>query len=213
MIPGGSDDLDTVVFEPGEYTLSPPEKEKIKKLAEALQQRPQLTLEIQGRYSAESDGSALNDISVRRLLTAQLGTTLAPDEKPDPVDFGSPETQKALTSMYRERFGASELKKLEKSIANHPDEGSDSNAPPTQPAKGEDPGTLSKAAYNRLVKSETLEESKLNELATARGQAILEELTTEGGITLDQVTVKEPAAVSDGKPVSALLSLAVVGKS
>ena len=210
MIPGGSDDLDTVLFEPGEYTLSPPEKEKIKKLAEALQQRPQLTLEIQGRYSAESDGSALNDISVRRLLTAQLGTTLAPDEKPDPVDFGSPETQKALTSMYRERFGASELKKLEKSIANQPDEGANSKSPS---ARGEDPGALSKAAYTRLVESESLEKSTLNELAAARGQAIVEELTTEGGISPDQVTFKEPGAVPDGKPVSAMLSLAVAGKS
>ena len=28
MIPGGADDLDTIAFEPGEYALQPPEKEK-----------------------------------------------------------------------------------------------------------------------------------------------------------------------------------------
>ena len=213
MIPGGSDDLDTIAFEPGEYALPPPEKEKIKSLAEALKKRPQLTLEIQGRYSTEADGAALQGLSVRRALAAQLGTALAPDEKPDPVDFGSPETQKALTYMFKERFGASELKKLEDAIANQPDEGADSNSPPDAPAKGEDPGALSKAAYTRLVENEPFDKSILNELAAARGQAIVDELTTEGGITQEQVTVKEPAAVPGGKPASAMLSLAVAGKS
>ena len=79
-------------------------------MAEALKKRPQLTLEIQGRYSTEADGAALKGLSVRRSLAAKLGTALAPDEKPDPVDCSSPETQKALTSMFKERFGASDLK-------------------------------------------------------------------------------------------------------
>lgn len=213
MIAGGSDDLDSIAFVPGEYTLSPPEKEKIKRLAEALQQRPQLTLEIQGRYSTESDGSALKDMSVRRLLAARLGTTLAPDEKPDPVDFGNPETQKALTSMFRERFGASELKKQEEFLANQPEAESGSETPSASPEKVENPDALSKAAYTRLVESEPLAKSSLNDLAAARGQAIVEELTTNGAIAPDRVTAKDPAAVPKEEPVSAKLSLDVTGKS
>jgi uncharacterized protein involved in outer membrane biogenesis len=113
MIPGGSDNLDTVAFDPGDDTLPPPEREKVKKLAEALQQRPQLTIEVQGRYSVDADGTALKDMSVRRQLAAELGTATGPGEKPDPIDFGSPETQEALETLVRERLGAVELKKLE----------------------------------------------------------------------------------------------------
>ena len=98
MFPGGSDSLDTVTFAPGKYILPPPEKEKIKKLAEALRQRPQLTLEVQGRYSAADDGTALKGLSVRRQLAAKLGTSAAPNDDPDPVDFGNTETQQALGS-------------------------------------------------------------------------------------------------------------------
>ncbi len=45
-IVGGADDgnFDAIAFEPGDADVPPPEKEKLKKLAEALQKRPQLKL-------------------------------------------------------------------------------------------------------------------------------------------------------------------------
>ncbi len=213
MFPGGSDSLDTVAFAPGKYILPPPEKEKIKKLAEALRQRPQLTLEVQGRYSAADDGTALKDLNVRRQLAAKLGTSTAPNDDPDPVDFGNAEAQQALEAMFRERFGAAELSKLKEALENRPNERSGSDPQTTQAEKTDDPGGLSKAVYARLVESEPLEALALNALAATRGQVIVEELTTEGAVTPERVTAKDPAAVPKGEPVSAKLSLNVTGKS
>ena len=83
----------------------------------------------------------------------------------------------------------------------------------TQAEKTDDPGGLSKAVYARLVESEPLEASALNALAAARGKAIIEELTTDGAITPERVTAKDPAAVPEGETASAKLSLDVAGKS
>ena len=213
MIPGGSDNLDTVAFDPGDDTLPPPEREKVKKLAEALQQRPQLTIEVQGRYSVDADGTALKDMSVRRQLAAELGTATGPGEKPDPIDFGSPETQEVLETLVRERLGAVELKKLEESLSKIPDEGVDNTKQDAQPVTAEDPGEFSKLLYSRLLKIEPLEESVLVELAAARGQAVVDELTADGAVAMDRVAVKDVAVVAEGEPLSAKLSLAVVGKS
>jgi len=43
--------MDSVMFEPGKTELQPPEKEKLKKISEALGKKPLLRLKVLGRYS------------------------------------------------------------------------------------------------------------------------------------------------------------------
>ena len=108
--------FDAIVFEPGGAAVPAPEREKLKKLAVALQKRPQLKLEVQGRYSAEIDGKELKGLSVRRTVAGRLGTTLGQDEDPGPLDYGNPDTTRALEAMFAERFGEPELKVLKDSL-------------------------------------------------------------------------------------------------
>ena len=57
-----SANLDTVGFEPGSIVLPPPEREKLKQLAEALKKRPNLRLDVQGCFNAKADSDAMKSL-------------------------------------------------------------------------------------------------------------------------------------------------------
>ena len=203
------ENFDDIAFEPGDAAVPAPEREKLKKLAVALQKRPQLKLEVQGRYSAEIDGKELKGLSVRRTVAGRLGTKLEADEDPGPVNFSDPETQRALEAMFAERFGAPELKVLKDSLEK--DKGK--AAQPAQAKKFEDPGLLSKAIYGRLVNSEPLPETVLTALAEARARAIVAVLSGDGAVAPERITTKPPGPLPKDAPVTAKLSLVVTRKS
>lgn len=210
---GGEEKFDTVAFEPGSAVVPPPEKEKLAKLAEALQKRPQLKLEVQGRFSAAKDGQALKGLRVRRAVNERLGTTLGPDEDPGPLDYGQPETRQALEALFKDRFGAPELQALEKSLGKEAEQKAASASQPPAAEKAEDPGRLSKALYARLVESEPLPEAVLSGLAENRARAIIAQLTGVGGVDAARLTTGAIKPISKDEPVSAKLSLAVSRKS
>ena len=201
--------FDAIVFEPGGAAVPAPEREKLKKLAVALQKRPQLKLEVQGRYSAEIDGKELKGLSVRRTVAGRLGTTLGQDEDPGPLDYGNPDTTRALEAMFAERFGEPELKVLKDSLEK--DKGK--AAQPAQTKKVEDPGQLSKAIYGRLVNSEPLPATVLTALAEARARAIVAVLTGDAAVASERLSTKPPGPLPKDAPVAAKLFLVVARKS
>jgi outer membrane protein OmpA-like peptidoglycan-associated protein len=77
---GGSEDLGQLEFAAGSGDLSATEQAQLNQLAQALQQRPQLAVDIRGNASAEADLAALQLLRVRDLIAAQR--KLAPAELP-----------------------------------------------------------------------------------------------------------------------------------
>ena len=205
--------FDAIAFEPGDAAVPAPEREKLKKLAEALQKRPQLKLEVQGRYSTEIDGKELKGLSVRRTVAGRLGTAPEVDEDPGPVDYGNSDTRRALEAMFVERFGAPELKVLKDSLEKNKGTTAQPAAQPAQAEKVEDPGQLSKALYARLVESEPLPATVLTALAEARARAIVAVLTGEGAVASERLSTKPPGPLPKDAPVTAKLSLVVSRKS
>ena len=59
---GNAQELSEVAFLPGEFTLNPPATKSLNTLAKALQERPQLRLEVEGGSHAELDGPILAEI-------------------------------------------------------------------------------------------------------------------------------------------------------
>jgi hypothetical protein len=214
-IVGGAtgENFDAIAFEPGDAAVPAPEKEKLKKLAEALQKRPQLKLEVQGRYSTENDGKEIKELSVRRAVAERLGTKLETDEDPGPIDYGNPETQKALEAMFAERFGAAQLKELQASLEKDEGKAGQSAVQTPQTKKAADPGQLSKSIYARLVEGEPVPETVLTELAEARARAIVAALTGDGGVAPERLSTKPPDALPKDAPVTAKLFLIVARKS
>jgi hypothetical protein len=214
-----SDSLDRVAFAPGRAEVPPPEVEKLLKLAQAMEKRPQLHLAVQGRYSPEQDGQALRNLHVRRALAAQLEIELAPGEDPGPVDFGNADTEDALEDLFRERFDRAAFKALEDRVEAEEAaaEAAAKSAPPvagqakSPPAK--DPGLLAKALFARLVETEPLTETELRDLAQARGLAVSAQLSEAGGMAPQRLSLGEPAPVDGGEAPAAKLELTAAGKA
>lgn len=201
--------LDVIAFEKGAWEVPPPEKEKLHRLAQALEKRPNLKVVVQGRYSREADGFELKSLGVRRLLAARLGIELDPAEDPGPPDYGNAVVQAVLESIYVEHFGVDGLEALKNSLVESiPDEGEAKNAmSPPEGNEAEDPGFVSKALYEALVEEEPLEESALISLADTRAQAIIFNLVRAGKLPPQRVSTKASEALELGEPVAAKLEL------
>ncbi len=213
LVPGGEEEtFNVVAFAAGRPDVPPPEKEKLAKLAVALQKRPQLKLDVQGRYNPETDRAELKSVGVRRALATRLGQDPDTAEDYGPVDFSSPETGQALESMFSERFGADALMALKADQEAALEKADKNNAAAkttggTATATEEDPGRLVKDLFARLIEVEPVDDAALVKLADARAQAIVAELTHAGQLTSERIKVKPSAPYDDKGEVSAALSL------
>jgi hypothetical protein len=200
LLPSGGDEtFNMVTFESGKPTIPPPEKEKLARLADALQKRPKLKLTVQGRYTPETDLAELRTKSLRRTLAIRQGQELEPDKDPGPVDYGNPDTLDVLEDMFAENFGSDELKVIKKELKASEDK-----------SETKDPGQLAKILFSRLVDNEPVGKSDLVKLADARSQAILQELIGPGGLPVERIEIK-PSDALDGKDQpAASLNLEVI---
>ncbi|MFH0995842.1 MAG: DUF748 domain-containing protein, partial [Pseudomonadota bacterium] len=116
LLGGGAEKFNAVEFDPGKAELLPPEKEKLKKVAEALQKRPQLKLVVLGQYSPEIDGLELKQINVSRAVVVRMGAQPKPDAELEPIDFSDSKVRGALEKLFTERFGPKALDELERAV-------------------------------------------------------------------------------------------------
>jgi len=211
LLPGGGDETsNSVAFEPGRPDVPPPEKEKLARLADALQKRPQIRLSVQGRFNPQSDLAELRILNLSRNLTARLGQKPVPGEDPGPVDFSSPETGKALEALFAQRFGADALQALKAELkAADEKEKKDAAAQGAAAADAgsDDPGRNAKIMFDRLAAVEPVDDGALTRLADARAQAVVAELGAAGRIPAERIAIKPSAAMDVKDPVSALLDL------
>lgn len=104
---GGQDGppLDRIDFDPGRVDLTPPEREKLARVAQALQSRDTLVLTVQPPLDPQADGEALRGQALRRAVAAASGRQVPADEDPGPIEPSQPATQAALQRLYAQRFG------------------------------------------------------------------------------------------------------------
>ena len=70
---GDAENFDQILFEPGVADISPPEREKVSKVAQALVLRPNLALTLHGVSDPEADAKALRESSLRARLDQLVG--------------------------------------------------------------------------------------------------------------------------------------------
>ena len=105
---GGGEKFESIAFEAGDSRLTPPEREKLVKLAGALLKRPGLSLAVHGVY-AQVDRAALQDRQLRRAIAEKTGQVVEGDKDPGPISTRQPKIQTALENLYADRFGSGEL--------------------------------------------------------------------------------------------------------
>lgn len=110
---GGSDadELGKIEFTAGANTLSPSQREGLKKLGEALTTRPNLALTVQGTW-APADKTAIQNLQMRRAVATQAGEKLQAGDNPGPLALNSETTQEALEALFEKRFSGGELASL-----------------------------------------------------------------------------------------------------
>lgn len=223
-----SANFDAVAFDPGDTEPPPPEKEKLLKLADALNSRPQLKLVIQGRFSPEADGLALKERSIRKTVAVRLGAKPGPGDSAEPLDFTDSGTRKILEQLYAERFGKDALDELEQGVET----GKVTPRPPPQQEKTKEagmfarmvegiqlykiiPGGMSREQgmlwaselYNRLVESEKIADQSLLDLAEKRAQSLAAFLENEVKIPKNRMSVKAAEPFTGDEPPAVSLSL------
>ena len=108
-----ADKLESIDFDAGSAVLLPPEREKLKQVAQILAKREQLKLAVPGQYS-DTDAAALRAQAVRRAVAAKAGIKLEAGEEPGPLNLGERKVRGGLRELYGERFGKAELDKQKK---------------------------------------------------------------------------------------------------
>jgi hypothetical protein len=207
LIPGGEDEnLNIIAFEAGLFRVPPPEKEKLAKLTEALKKRPRLKLTVTGRYNPETDKAALRKLNLRRSLAVRLGQETETGKDPGPLDFGDPETVKALEKMFVESFGPDAYSSFKKELAVD-EEAKEEDADAVRKLEEKDSAHFAKMLFERLKDAEPVGEADLLQLAEKRARSIVEELSRPDGISTERIQVKIPAAAEKTNQQTALLSL------
>ncbi|GJI98517.1 hypothetical protein RugamoR57_52350 [Duganella caerulea] len=220
------DKLESIDFDPGSDTLLPPEREKLKQVAQILAKKAQLKLSVPGQYSEQADGAALRAQALRRVVLARADIKLAAGEQPGPLDMGQRKVRGAVRDLYAERFGAAELDKQKKAAeaAAGAAAGADAAAADAAQKKlpmlqrlgklvqGEPQVADATAFYaklqERLEQKQPLPADALPQLGAKRSAAILAALKGEGvDAAAAQTTGPEPVEGGTGKPVALKLGL------
>lgn len=182
-----SENMDTILFEPGRAEVAPPEQEKLKKIAEALKKKEQLKLTVHGGFEPGLDGKALKTSQLRRTLVKKLGA------KAGPMAYDNAKTQSAL-----EEYAGDKLAAFQSGY----EELSGKKVQRVNPilglfGQGSEDHDFYRALFEYLVETAPLAQAELEALAEKRGQAIVQEITGHAGVDAARITLGNPVQTEE----------------
>lgn len=180
-----SEDFGTLHFSAGVAEISPPDREQLVKLAEAMQQRPELQLEVAGSYVEAVDKPALQ--------TRQV------DERIEQAVAGLQSEGEELVTVKRRQVLEQQLANSDPALDLPALQAEYSRIPPGEDPEKADP-VLDETAYlealrQRLIELEPVPEAALLSLADARADAVMAQLTGDDSIAPLALTRLPSAAV------------------
>jgi hypothetical protein len=195
---GGGEELESVAFEPGASVVTPPEAEKLTKLATELAARPGIALQVAGRFDSEADGAALRE--------ARLAARIA-ERRDAPAGTEPPSLDAILESLYADTFDTSRLEQVRASfaaVAAAPPEPAPRKRrfwrrePPPTPPAAMTPATFDAAGFyaalrEELAAAEPVSDDDFRALAEERATAIAATISAGNVLTSDRVRLVAPA--------------------
>jgi len=169
-----SEDFGTLSFSPGRADVSPPDREQLLKLADAMHQRPELSLVVKGVYDEALDLPALKEQAFEVRFEA------ARAERVESGEVGPIQAEAAtLESLFMETFPETSLESIQAEHLRPP-------ATASQEAGTQDVAVLDQPAYlnalrERLIEAREIGEAELRELATRRAENVVGALHWAGG--------------------------------
>ncbi len=211
---GDAEKLQIIVFEPGSDAVSPPERQKLQRVAEVLGKRTRLKLTVHGGYETKVDGEALRSLHVRQALAGRLGVTVKPGEDPGPVAFDRVKSQRTLEALLTERAGSKALDEFQAGYEKRTGKKVDrANAILALIGRGSGDRAFYEALFRRLVELAPLGEGEITALGRRRGEAAARVLRERAGTAADRVQVGDTRAAdrAEGDAVPTRLELGAVG--
>jgi hypothetical protein len=196
LVGADSKDLGQIEFPQGRTSLLPPQRERIAKLREALNQRPALILELAGPFSRTFDGPYLQRekaIEVLRQGLAELGREVA-----DP-SLTTQANQGIVEAMFTAYYPQADLEAVQARFTKKQNASSD--------GAGLDALAYRNHLAERVIAAQSITDVDLEAIANARASVARDALVqpnTDVGIAADRVRLLGPKEVDsvDGERIA-----------
>ena len=187
---GGSENLESIAFDPGRAALLPPEQEKLKRVADGLAKRAQIRLVAEGQVGP-ADRAALQRRDVALAVNTKLGRTPAAGADPDPVNVTDAKTQRALEAVFIERQSEDALAKFVADTAKARGKEVDRvNVALAIVGRGSADQAFYEALLKRLNETANVTDAALAQLAEARARAVTTHLTGKLALAEERATAR-----------------------
>lgn len=137
-------------------------------------------------YDTILDRPTLKSLAVRSEIAGRMGVKLASGEDPGPLDVGNPRVQRAIEAAFGERFVPEVVAALKRRAT---EAATPASAPAASP-----PPDFYRGLAERMIAETDVPAPPLAQLAAARRDAIITELTGPGAMPKARVTPGETRA-------------------
>jgi hypothetical protein len=198
-----ANELEYINFIRGRADLTPPEQERIVKLAEALSLRPELVLEVSGVVDREADGIALRTAKLQQIVDARLGELAQDDDA-----MYAEQQRKILESLFIEQGVQAEqeiaLEELESRFT-----GAVTNEETGTTETQFDALAYSNEIRRRLIELQPMTDSELAALANERSSNVRTALLAIDSLLETRIALGKAQAVEakDDEPVRMKVTL------
>ncbi|MGM7319578.1 DUF748 domain-containing protein [Idiomarina sp. ST10R2A5] len=196
LVGADSEELGQVEFLAGRTDLRPPQRERIAKLREALNQRPQLVLELAGPFNKSFDSPSLKRKKAKEALQQKLAEQA---RKISNSSLTSEANQDIVEAMFTSHYPEAELATLKARFTEQQSESTD------EPAF--DALAYRNHLAEKVIEAQPITDSELKSLANARAETVREALVNadaDTAIAAERVSILEPKEVdsSDAERVA-----------
>jgi uncharacterized protein involved in outer membrane biogenesis len=180
-----AEELDHISFFAGRSDLTPPEEERIAKLAEALSLRPELVLEVRAVIDPEADGLAIRETALDELIESQIEAT--DDDSADDAMYAEQRAD-VIEDLYVEAGMSTDELKVR------------FTAETTDPESGRTTSEFDSLAFTAemrrlLVERQTVTQEELLELAESRAESVRTAIVAVDGTLAERIQSGEMAEV------------------
>ena len=196
---GGSENLESIAFDPGRAALLPPEREKLKRVADGMGKRPQLRLVAEGQFSAR-DQAALRQRDVESAVSARLRRPTAADAMSEPVNVTDARSQRALEALFVERNSERALEEFAASIEKSRGKPVERvNAVLALAGRASADRAFYEAVLQRLFDTARLPDEAPRQLADARARVVADYLVKDLAVPAAQVAARAGTAADEAR--------------
>ncbi|MFM2476522.1 DUF748 domain-containing protein [Celerinatantimonas sp. MCCC 1A17872] len=186
---GSDQQLNYVAFEPGLATLEKSEQQRLDKLAQALNKRPKLKVNVRGSVNLAQDANAMSEFKLKQQLLKISGQEKLPEDlSASQFPLQGPLVD-ALDKLYVSQLKQS-VKQARETMATQLKAQQNGKEPSAEQLTT----AVHISMYNQLIKAQQIEKSQLQNLAQMRAQQVKAYLVNKDKIDPERIFLRNSKA-------------------